>query len=212
MTLWRGSIRYTVPMLFCLAWFFNFLIGGLSGVFLSDTPSDVTTHGSFFSMAHFHYTIMGGLVFTFFAAIYYWVPKMTGFQLNERLGKIHFWTMFLTFNSTFGPLLAAGFLDDPRRVVTYSPTLQGINDWVSVSAFALGLSMLIFLGNFIYSLVFARIPAPPNPWGARTLEWSLPSPVPVHDFDRIPVVTGDPYDFGEVSRPTPVPQPAGGAS
>ena len=86
-------------MLFCLAWFFNFLIGGLSGVFLSDTPSDTTTHGSFFSMAHFHYTIMGGLVFTFFAAIYYWVPKMTGFQINESLGKIHFWTMFMFFNS-----------------------------------------------------------------------------------------------------------------
>ena len=95
MTLWRGQIRYSVPMLFCLAWFFNFLIGGLSGVFLSDVPSDTTTHGSFFSMAHFHYTIMGGLVFTFFAGIYYWVPKMTGFQLNERLGKIHFWTMFV---------------------------------------------------------------------------------------------------------------------
>ena len=80
MTLWRGQIRYTVPMLFCLAWFFNFLIGGLSGVFLSDVPSDVTTHGSFFSMAHFHYTIMGGLVFTLFAAIYYWTPKMFGVQ------------------------------------------------------------------------------------------------------------------------------------
>ena len=91
-TLWRGRIRFTVPMLFCLAWVFNFLFGGISGVFLSDVPSDVTTHGSFFVMAHFHYTIMGGLVFTFFAAIYYWVPKMTGFNLNETLGKVHFWT------------------------------------------------------------------------------------------------------------------------
>ena len=128
MTLWRGQIRYTVPMLFCLAWFFNFLIGGLSGVFLSDVPSDVTTHGSFFSMAHFHYTIVGGLVFTFFAAIYYWVPKMTGFQLNERMGKIHFWWMFIAFNSTFAPLFAAGFLGMPRRVVTYPASLQFIND------------------------------------------------------------------------------------
>ena len=138
MTLWRGHIRFTVPMLFCLAWFFNFLIGGLSGVFLSDVPSDVTTHGSFFSMAHFHYTIMGGLVFTFFAAIYYWVPKMTGWELNERLGKIHFWTMFIFFNSTFAPLFAAGFLGQPRRVVTYPSGLQFLNDWVSVSAFLLG--------------------------------------------------------------------------
>ena len=86
-TLWRGRIRFTVPMLFCLGWVFNFLFGGISGVFLSDVPSDVTTHGSFFSMAHFHYTIMGGLVFTFFAAIYYWVPKMTGFKFNERLAQ-----------------------------------------------------------------------------------------------------------------------------
>ena len=165
MTLWRGRIRFTVPMLFCLAWFFNFLIGGLSGVFLSDVPSDVTTHGSFFSMAHFHYTIMGGLIFTFFAAIYYWVPKMTGFELNERLGKIHFWSMFLAFNSTFAPLFAVGFLGQPRRVVTYPQHLQFLNDWVSVSAFVLGLSMLVFLCNFVYSLVFARVPAGQQPVG-----------------------------------------------
>ena len=85
-TMWRGRIRFTVPMLFCLGWAFNFLFGGISGVFLSDVPSDVTTHGSFFSMAHFHYTIMGGLVFTFFAAIYYWGPKMTGFKLQRAAG------------------------------------------------------------------------------------------------------------------------------
>jgi cytochrome c oxidase subunit 1 len=168
----------------------------------------VTTHGSFFSMAHFHYTIMGGLIFTFFAAIYYWIPKMTGFQLNERLGKIHFWSMFLAFNSTFAPLFAVGFLGQPRRVVTYPDHLQFLNDWVSVSAFVLGLSMLVFLGNFVYSLVFARIPAGANPWESRSLEWQLPSPVPVHDFDRIPVITGDPYDYGEAAPPTAVPAPA----
>jgi cytochrome c oxidase subunit 1 len=210
MTLWRGQLRFTVPMLFCLAWFFNFLIGGLSGVFLSDTPSDVTTHGSFFSMAHFHYTIMGGLVFTFFAAIYYWIPKMTGFELNERLGKIHFWTMFIAFNSTFGPLFAVGFLGQPRRVVSYPAHLQFLNDWVSVSAFVLGTSMLVFLANFVYSLVFARIPAPANPWGSRSLEWQLPSPVPVHNFDEIPVFTTDPYDYGETRGPVVAPAPAGG--
>jgi cytochrome c oxidase subunit 1 len=138
-TLWRGRTRFTVPMLFCLGWAFNFLFGGISGVFLSDVPSDVLTHGSFFSMAHFHYTIMGGLIFTFFAAIYYWVPKMTGLRLNDRLGKIHFWTLFLAFNSTFGPLFAAGWLDMPRRVVTYSPSLQGINIWVTISAYVIGI-------------------------------------------------------------------------
>ena len=159
MTLWRGRIRFTVPMLFCLAWFFNFLIGGLSGVFLSDVPSDVTTHGSFFSMAHFHYTIMGGLVFAFFAAIYFWVPKMIGYSSTSGSGKIHFWLMFISFNSTFAPLFAIGFLGQPRRAVTYPPSLQFLNDWVSVSAFVLGFSMLIFLGNVVYSLVFARVPA-----------------------------------------------------
>jgi cytochrome c oxidase subunit 1 len=213
MTLWRGRIRYTVPMLFCLAWFFNFLIGGLSGVFLSDVPSDVTTHGSFFSMAHFHYTIMGGLIFTFFAALYFWIPKMTGFELNERLGKIHFWTMFLAFNSTFAPLFAVGFLGQARRVVTYPSNLQWLNDWVSASAFVLGLSMLVFLANFVYSLVFARVPAERNPWASKSIEWELPSPVPVHDFDRIPVFTGDPYGYGEAGGPVAVPAgaPAGGS-
>jgi cytochrome c oxidase subunit I len=209
MTLWRGSIRFTVPMLFALAWFFNFLIGGLSGIFNSDTPSDTTEHGSFFVMAHFHYTIMGGLIFTFFAAIYYWLPKMTGLQLNERLGKIHFWTMFIAFNSTFMPLFAVGLLGQPRRVVTYDPSLQWLNDWVSVSAFVLGLSMLVFLYNLVYSLLFARVRAERNPWGSLSIEWQLPSPVPVQDFDRIPVFENDPYGYGDggapVARPVAVP-------
>jgi cytochrome c oxidase subunit I len=209
MTLWRGSIRFTVPMLFALAWFFNFLIGGLSGIFLSDTPSDVSTHGSFFSMAHFHYTIMGGLIFTFFAAIYYWLPKMTGLELNERLGKIHFWSMFLAFNFTFFPLFAVGFLGQPRRVVTYAPHLQWLNDWASAAAFVLGLSMLVFLYNLVYSMLFARVRAERNPWGSLSIEWQLPSPVPVQNFDTIPTFQNDPYGYGDgalpVARPTGAP-------
>jgi cytochrome c oxidase subunit 1 len=196
-TLWMGRIRLTVPMLFALAWLFNFLIGGLSGVFLSDVPSDVTTHGSFFSMAHFHYTIMGGLLFSFFAAIYYWVPKMTGYAINERFGKIHFWSMFIAFNSTFGPLLVIGFLGMPRRSVTYAGYLHGGNTWVSVSAFFLGGSMLVFIGNFVWSQAFARVPVGANPWGSKSIEWQLPSPVPVHNFDRIPTFGPDPYPYGE---------------
>jgi cytochrome c oxidase subunit I len=201
-TLWEGRIRLTVPMLFVLAWLFNFLIGGLSGVFLSDVPSDVTTHGSFFSMAHFHYTIMGGLLFSFFAAIYYWVPKMTGYAINERWGKVHFWSMFIAFNSTFGPLLVIGFLGMPRRSVTYAGYLHGGNTWVSISAFFLGASMLVFLVNFIWSQVFARIPIGANPWGSKSIEWQLPSPVPVHNFDRIPTFGPDPYPYG-IDGPTP---------
>jgi cytochrome c oxidase subunit I len=215
MTLWRGRLRLTVPMLFCLAWFFNFLIGGLSGVFLADVPSNVTTHGSFFSMAHFHYTIMGGLVFAFFAAIYFWVPKMTGWAFNERLSKIHFWAMFIAFNSTFAPLFAIGFLGQSRRSVTYPSNLQFLNDWVSVSAFVLGISMLVFLYNLVYSVAFARVPAGSNPWESRSIEWQLPSPVPPNDFDELPVFTGEPYGYGTndpVWRPSAAPAPAGGST
>jgi cytochrome c oxidase subunit 1 len=201
-TLWRASIRYTVPMLFCLAWFFNFLIGGISGVFLSAVPSDVSTHGSFFVMAHFHYTIMGGLIFTFFAAIYYWVPKMTGFSFNEALSKLHFWSMFIAFNSTFGPLFAAGLLGMPRRVATYPSDLQPLNIWVSVSAFVLGASMLVFIANVLYSQVIVRKRAEANPWRSKSLEWQLPTPVPVYNFESIPVIDSDPYDYG-----TPLPPP-----
>jgi cytochrome c oxidase subunit 1 len=200
-TLWRGRIRFTVPMLFSLAFFSNFLIGGLSGVFLSDVPSDVSTHGSYFVMAHFHYTIMGGLVFALFAATYYWLPKMTGLKFNERLAKIHFWGMFVFFNCTFAPLFAAGMLGMPRRVSVYAPRLQGINIFVSISAFLLGLSMLVFLVNLVYSMVIARVPAEANPWRSRGLEFQLPTPVPVTNFETTPVIQSDPYDYGVPDAP-----------
>jgi cytochrome c oxidase subunit 1 len=214
-TLWRGRIRLTVPMLFCLAWIFNFLWGGISGVFNSDVPSDVTTHGSFFVMAHFHYTIMGGLIFAFFAAIYYWVPKMYGYKLNETLGKVHFWVMFIAFNATFAPLFGLGFMGMPRRVVTYSAGFKGLNDWVSMSAYVLGLSMLVFIFNVVWSLAIKREPSEPNPWHAKSAEWQLPTPVPVHDFNRIPVFDEDPYPYGVEEKPAAVPAgtvPAGGSS
>jgi cytochrome c oxidase subunit 1 len=211
-TIWRGRIRFTVPMLFCLGWVFNFLIGGISGVFLSDVPSDVTTHGSFFSMAHFHYTIMGGLVFTLFAAIYYWGPKMLGFQFDERLAKIHFWSLFIAFNSTFAPLFALGMLGMPRRVVTYPMNLQGLNIWVSVSAFVIGLSMLVFLVNLIWSMLIKRVPAEDNPWNSKSAEWQLPTPVPLHDFDRFPVFDEDPYSYGDEPAGGRRLAPAGGVS
>ena len=200
-------------MLFCLAWAFNFLWGGISGVFLSDVPSDVTTHGSFFVMAHFHYTIMGGLVFTFFAAIYYWVPKMTGFKFNEALAKIHFWTMFIAFNSTFAPLFALGFLGMPRRVVTYPTNLQGLNDWVSISAFALGISMLVFLYNVVWSLVFKREARPRRTRGTRS-----PPSGSCRRRSRCTTSTGSrcstrtPIPYGVEPAGPPVVAPAGGVA
>src|SRR6266542_2194896 len=212
-TLWQGRIRYSVPMLFSLAFLFNFLIGGLSGIFNSDVPSDVTTHGSFFVVGHFHYTIMGGLVFAFFAATYYWLPKMTGVTLNERLGKWHFWLMFVFFNLTFFPMFAAGFLDMPRRVSTYAGHLQPINDFISASAFVLGSSMLIFIYNLIWSLVFVRQPAAENPWHARALEWQLPTPVPAYNFAEIPQITAGPYEYGvEGAQPVATLRPAAGVA
>jgi cytochrome c oxidase subunit 1 len=203
-TLWKSRISFTVPMLFCLAWTFNFLIGGLSGVVLSDVPTDTSLHGSFFVMAHFHYTIMGGLIFSFFAGIYYWVPKMLGVRFNEMLAKAHFWLMFVAFNSTFLPLFVLGLKGMPRRVSTYEPSLQGLNVWVSISAFVLGFSMLIFIFNVIYSLIFVREPAEANPWRSKSIEWQVPTPVPVNNFEQIPVFDHDPYDYG-----TPVPLSSG---
>jgi cytochrome c oxidase subunit 1 len=200
-TFWKAKIQFTLPMLFALAFYFNFLIGGISGVFLSDVPADTTEHGSFFVMAHFHYTIMGGLIFAFFAGLYYWMPKMTGITLNDTLGKIHFWTMFIFFNFTFLPLFAAGLMGDPRRVFEYARNLQPINDWVSVSAFLLGGSMLVFLVNIIMSTAFWRERAPANPWRSRSLEWQLPSPPLPQNFERIPVVLSGAYDYGIKDAP-----------
>jgi cytochrome c oxidase subunit 1 len=201
-TLWKAKIRFTVPLLFCLAFFFNFLIGGLSGVFLSDVTSDTVTHGSFFVMAHFHYTIMGGLVFALMGGIYYWLPKMTGFNLNQTLGKLHFWMMFIFFNLTFFPLFAAGMLGMPRRVSSYNASLHTLNVFVSIMAFCLGLSMLIFLYNLVWSLLFKRDRAADNPWESKSLEWQLPTPVPVYNFEQIPTITGDPYGYGSPDTPT----------
>ena len=181
--------------------YFNFLIGGISGVFLSDVPADTTEHGTFFVMAHFHYTIMGGLVFAFMAGVYYWLPKMMGIKLNERLGKIQFWTMFVFFNSTFLPLFAVGLLGQPRRVYDYPARLQTLNDWVSISSFLLGVSILIFLYNFVMSTLFWRVPEVNNPWRSRGLEWQVSSPPPPGNFEHVPVVLSGPYEYGTKDAP-----------
>jgi cytochrome c oxidase subunit 1 len=208
-TLWRGSIRFSVPMLFVLAWFFNFFIGGATGIFLSDVPTDVTVHGGFWVLAHFHYTIVGGLIFAEFAAIYYWVPKMTGLRFNETLAKIHFWGMFVGFNSTFIVMFILGIDDMPRRVSTYADNLQFLNAWASVSAFVLGASILVFFANLLYSMLIARRPAEANPWHSKSLEWQVPTPVPRQNFDEIPTITSDPYEYG---TPAAEPKPGGAAA
>src|SRR6201996_5361956 len=200
-TFWKAKIHFDVPMLFALGFFFNFLIGGISGVFLSDVPADTTEHGTFFVMAHFHYTIMGGLIFAFMGGLYYWLPKIMGIRMNLRLGQIHFWTMFVFFNATFLPLFAVGMSGQPRRVYTYARSLTTLNDWVSISAFLLGGSILIFVINFVYSTVIARVPEPGNPWRSRGLEWQIASPPPPGNFTRAPVVLSGPYEYGVPGAP-----------
>jgi cytochrome c oxidase subunit 1 len=200
-TLYRAKIRFEVPMLFCMAVYFNFLIGGVSGVFLSDVPVNVTVHGGFFVLSHFHYTIMGGLIFAFMAGLYFWLPKMTGRQMNKRLGLWHFWTMFVFFNLTFFPMFIIGLLGQPRRVFTYAKNLQTLNDFSSISAFLLGLSFLIFFANLMWSQFINPKKSPANPWESLGLEWQTATPIPRHNFDRIPVIMTDPYHYSEVGAP-----------
>ncbi|HVA69941.1 MAG TPA: cbb3-type cytochrome c oxidase subunit I [Acidimicrobiales bacterium] len=200
-TLYRSKMRFEVPMLFCLAVYFNFLIGGISGVFLSDVPVNVTLHGGFFVLSHFHYTIMGGLVFAFMAGLYYWLPKMTGRMMNKKLGLWHFWTMFIFFNLTFFPMFFIGILGQPRRVFTYAQNLQTLNDISSVGEFLLGASLLIFVANLMWSMFISPEKAPANPWDSLGLEWQTANPIPLYNFERIPVIMTDPYHYSEENAP-----------
>lgn len=183
-------------MLFLLAVFWNFLWGGVTGVYNSDVPVDALVHGSFFVMAHFHFTIMGQLIFAVFAGVYYYVPLIFGIRLNDKLGKVSFWIIFVAFNSTFLPLFMIGLLGQPRRVFEYAIRLQHLNQWVSVSSYVLGFGILLYVFNLIWSLAVTRTPAGPNPWESRGLEWQVGYPVPRDNFVKIPVVHRDPYGYG----------------
>ena len=169
---------------------------GITGILLASVPVDVHEHASYFVVAHLHYVLFGGSVFGIFAGLYYWWPKMTGRLLDERLGKWHFWLMFLSFNATFLPMHWIGLHGMPRRVATYDPIYHGTNEFVSIAAFVLGLSMLIFAYNALVSQRRGEV-AGPNPWGGRTLEWMIPSPAPYYNFKDIPIVLSGPYDYGK---------------
>jgi cytochrome c oxidase subunit 1 len=202
-SLWRARTRFTVPMLFIGAFLFNFLIGGFTGVFLSDVPSDVTLHGSYFVQAHFHYTIMGAEVFALMGGIVYYLPKMTGLNMDCRLLRFQFWAVFLTFNGTFISLIAVGILGMPRRVVAYAAYLQPLNVSASLFAFGLGASMALFLGILIWKAVVRREPAMANPWDSLGVEWQLPTPIPVFNYDTIPATWSLPYDY-DTGRPAAI--------
>jgi cytochrome c oxidase subunit 1 len=195
-TLWGGNIRLTTPMYFVLGFLSTFTFGGITGIMLASVPADVHEHATYFVVAHLHYVLFGGSVFGIFAGLYYWWPKMTGRMLDETLGKIHFWLMFVSFNATFLPMHWIGLEGMPRRVSTYDPQYQDTNLFISISAFVLGASMLVFAYNAIKSTLSGR-EAGQNPWGARTLEWMIPSPPPYYNFEDIPVVLSGPYDYGK---------------
>jgi cytochrome c oxidase subunit 1 len=194
-TLWEGRIHFTTPMLWALGFIATFVIGGLSGVYLGAVPIDIHLSDTAFIVAHIHYVLFGGSVFTIMAGIYYWFPKMTGRMYNETLGKIHFWVTFIAFNLTFFPMHLIGTQGMPRRVADYVPQFANWNLFISICSFALGASIIVFFYNVIHSWRYGP-PAPGNPWRALTLEWQVSSPPPVFNFDEIPQVIGSPYEYG----------------
>jgi cytochrome c oxidase subunit I len=162
---------------------------------LGAVPIDIHTSDTYFVVAHIHYVLLGGSLFTIFAGIYYWFPKMTGRMYNERLGKLHFWLTFVGFNLTFFPMHIIGVQGMPRRVSDYDPQFGTWNMVISISSFFLGISFLVFLYNAITSWIRGPI-AEANPWRAMTLEWQVSSPPPIFNFDEIPQIVGGPYEYG----------------
>jgi len=194
-TMWEGKINFSTPMMWAGGFVSMFVIGGLSGIYLGAVPIDIHVSDTYFVVAHIHYVLFGGSLFTIFAGIYYWFPKMTGRMYNERLGKLHFWLTFIGFNATFFPMHLIGTQGMPRRVSDYDPVFGNWNLFISVASFALGASTIVFLYNMVTSMRRGA-PAPGNPWRALTLEWQVSSPPPVFNFDEIPQVVGNPYEYG----------------
>jgi len=189
-TMYGGKIRFGTPMLFCCAFLFQFLCAGLTGIMLSVAPFNWQLTDSYFVVAHFHFVLIGALVFTIFGAIYYWFPKVTGRMLSERLGRWHFWLFVIGFNVTFLTMHVPGMLGMPRRIYTY-PADRGWEIWNLVVTLGLPMQMagiLIFVINIVVSLRRGA-PAGDDPWDAWTLEWATTSPPPVYNFDVVPVVS-----------------------
>ena len=188
-TIWGGKLNLKTPMLFALGFIGMFVIGGLSGVTHSVVPADTQQTDTYYIVAHFHYVLFGGAMFGIFAGLYYWFPKVWGKMYNETLGQIHFWTMLIGFNLTFGPMHWLGLQGQVRRTWVYAEETN-LGFWnliVSIGAFIIALSILIFMANWMYSKRKGE-KAPFDPWDARTIEWTIPSPTPVWNFSKAPHV------------------------
>jgi cytochrome c oxidase subunit 1 len=199
-TMWRGSIRLSVPMLNAAAFVSLFVIGGMSGIIMSSTPVDAQIHMTYFIVAHIHYVLFGGSTFGLFAAIYFWYPKMFGRMMNNTLGYIHFVVSYIAFNCTFFTMHFLGLQGMPRRVAdsskyTMFQHLQPMQVFITISAFTLGVAQIPFVINFIGSWIWGK-PAGDNPWEATTLEWTnASSPPSEHNFAVIPTVNHGPYEY-----------------
>jgi cytochrome c oxidase subunit I len=188
-TMWGGKIEFKTPMLFCVGFLFQFLVAGLTGIMLSAAPFDWQLGNSYFVVAHFHYVIVGGILFTVFGAFYYWFPKMSGRMCNETLGKLHFWLFLIGFHLTFDFMHIPGLLGMPRRIYTYEPG-RGWDGWnliVTIGVVFQAMGTTVFVINLLWSYFKGRA-AGSDPWDAWTLEWSTPSPPPVYNFASIPAV------------------------
>jgi cytochrome c oxidase subunit 1 len=191
-TMWKGQLTFPTPMLFVLGFLANFLIGGITGVMIASPPIDFQARDSYFLVAHFHYVLGGGSLFAIFAAIYFWFPKMFGFMLNDRLGKWHFWLLFVSFNVTFFPMHLLGVMGMVRRTYTY-PDLSGwslLNAIATAGAALQAVAVLVFIAN-IYLSNWKRVPAGDNPWDANSLEWATTSPPPELNFEKLPPVRSE---------------------
>jgi cytochrome c oxidase subunit 1 len=188
-TMWGGKISFATPMLFCIAFLFQFLVAGLTGVTLAVAPLDWQLGNSYYVVAHFHYVIVGGILFTSFGAFYYWYPKVSGKMLSENLGKLHFWLFLIGFHLTFDLMHIPGILGMPRRIYTYEPG-RGWDTWnllVTIGVVFQAAGVLVFAFNLVWSY-FRGKDAGRDPWDAWTLEWSASSPPPVYNYATIPTV------------------------
>ncbi|WP_422769338.1 cytochrome c oxidase subunit I [Plantactinospora sp. WMMC1484] len=203
-TMWKGQITFETPMLFSIGFLVTFLLGGLTGVLLASPPVDFHVTDTYFVVAHFHYVLFGTIVFAAFAGVYFWFPKMTGRLLDERLGRVHFWTMFLGFHGTFLVQHWLGAEGFPRRYADYLPSdgFTVLNTISTISSFVLGASTLFFLYNVWKSWRFGRMVDVDDPWGfGNSLEWSTTCPPPLRNFDRIPRIRSERPAFDEKYGP-----------